>query len=256
VPDVSQSGFINWDQYKTLPIDPNSILSSPPDNAWYGELSPGLVDVKRLNALKAEMIDHVYRSAALTLFYNSTLDIYGAANESRRDYSIRLQGKAREARDAEIEKVTAKYDTDLERLDARLKKEMRDHNMDLRTLDNLRREETYTTGEAVFGLMRGRPTHTLSRMSRARRHKDSMQERAFSNEQVITDLEQALDAKQEELRVALTAVNDKWAHIAGTIEETKITPFKKDIAIQLYGIGWMPVWSVTLNNQPTLLPAT
>jgi hypothetical protein len=256
IPDVGQAGFINWDQYKTLPLDPNNLLSSPPENAWFGELSPGLVDSKRLNALKAEMIDNVYRTASITLFYNSTLDLYGAPGETRRDYSIRLQGKAREARDAEIEKVTAKYDTELERLDARLKKEMREHNTDLRALDNLRREETYTTGEAVFGLMRGRPTYTLSRMSRARRHKDSMQERAFANEQVITELEQALDAKQEELREALVAVNDKWAKIASTIEETKITPYKKDIAVQLFGIGWVPVWSVTLNNQPTLLPAT
>ncbi len=256
VPDVGQAGFVNWDQFKTLPIDPNSILSGPPDNAWFGEISPGLADSKRLNALKAEMIDHVYRTAAITLFYNSTLDLYGTANETKRDYSIRLQGKAREARDVEIEKVTAKYDNELERLDARLKKEMREHNTDLRALDNLRREETYTTGEAVFGLMRGRPTYTLSRMSRARRYKDSMQERAFANEQVITELEQALDAKQEELREALNAVNAKWAKIAGTIEETKITPFKKDITVQLFGIGWIPVWSVTLNGQPTLLPAT
>jgi hypothetical protein len=256
VPDVGQAGFINWDQFRTLPIDPNNIQGAPPENAWFGELSPGLVDSKRLTALKNELVDHIYRTAQITLAYNSTLDLYGLPNETKRDYSIRLQGKAREARDAEIEKVTAKYDAELERMDARLKKEMRDHNADLRALDNLRREETYTTGEAVFGLMRGRPTYTLSRMSRARRWKDDMQERAFSNEQQITELEQALEAKQEELREALNAVNAKWAKIASTIEETKITPYKKDIAVQLFGIGWMPMWSVTLNSQPTLLPAT
>jgi hypothetical protein len=73
---------------------------------------------------------------------------------------------------------------------------------------------------------------------------------------VIADLEQALDAKQEELRNALTTINQKWATVASTIEETKVTPLKKDIALQLFGIGWVPAWSLSVNGQNTIVNAT
>jgi len=255
IPDLASSGFINWDQYSRLPLDPTLLTSDLPSNGWFGDIPEGLTDNKRLTAVRNEMIDHVYRTAKMTLLYNSTLDLYGEPRQTKRDYSIRLQAKAREERDAEIEKVTGKYDADLEKLDEKLRHEMRDHTADLRSLEDLRREETYTAGEAVFGLMRGRPSYTLSRMSRTRRYKGQAQERAFANEQQINDLEKQIESKQEELRGVLTEINTKWAKIASTIEETKLTPYKKDISVQLYGIGWTPAWSVTVNGQIVLLPA-
>jgi hypothetical protein len=53
----------------------------------------------------------------------------------------------------------------------------------------------------------------------------------------------------------LTEVNDKWAKVAMTVEETKLTPFKKDLSLEVFGIGWVPAWYVVLNNQAVTLPA-
>jgi transcriptional regulator NrdR family protein len=258
VPDLSPTGFVNWAQHVTLPVDPTGIATAPPELGsplYFGDMPSGFSESKRLTALKNEVVDHVYRTGNLTLLYNATLDLYGTVNETKRDYSIRLQSAARQARDVEIEKVTAKFDTALDALDEKLKKELRDHNVDLRVLEELKREETYTTGEAVFNLLRGRPSYTLSRMSRARRQKSGLQERAFANEQQITQIEAEMEAKQDELRVALNAVNEKWMAVASTIEETKITPYKKDISLQLFGIGWAPSWCILINGQIVIIPS-
>jgi hypothetical protein len=66
---------------------------------------------------------------------------------------------------------------------------------------------------------------------------------------------QAVESWQQELQRVLIAINDKWAKIATTVEETRLTPYKKDIALEVYGIGWIPTWYIVLNGQPVMVPA-
>jgi hypothetical protein len=255
VPNVEKSGLIPWGEYQSTPVDPRQVSGEPFGEAFYGTLPSGLTDTKRMTALKAEVVDYVYRSATLTVFYNSTLDLYGGPRDTRRDFLLKVQQKAREARDNEIDVTTQKYDRELEKLDERLRKELRELTYDKQMLGQLKKEDLYTTGEAVLSLLRGRTTYTLSRMSRTRRYKTQAQERAVSSEHAVADLEQQIDTKQQELQRVLREINDKWARIATTVEEVKLTPYKKDVTLEIYGIGWIPNWYAVLNGQPMMLPA-
>lgn len=255
VPNLDKAGLVRWGENQSTPIDPNQVSGEPFGEAFYGSLPSGLTDTKRMTALKTEVVDYVYRSATLTVFYNSTLDVYGSPRDNRRDYLIKLQQKAREARDAEIDKTTQQYDKDLDKLDERLRKELRGLTYDKQVLDQLKREDLYTTGEAVLSLLKGRTTYTLSRMSRARRYKTQAQERAVSTEHAVADLEDQIDQKRQDLQRVLQGVNDKWAKIATSVEEVKLTPYKKDITLEIFGIGWVPAWYTVLNGQSVMLPA-
>ncbi len=255
VPNLDRAGIIHWEEFRTAAVDPSTVSGEPFGEAFYGDLAPGLTDSRRLTALRTELIDYAYRTGQLSIYHNTTLDFYGLPNENRRDYMIRLQASAREARDAEIEKVTEKFDKELQKLDEKLRQVMRGLTYDKQSLDELKREDLYTTGEAMFNLLRGRPAHTLSRMSRTRRYKKQAQERTHGGEQVIAELEHNIENKQADLRKALQDVNDKWAKTASTIEEVKLTPYKKDIALQMFGIGWLPTWYTVINSQPLMLPA-
>jgi hypothetical protein len=255
VPNLEAAGFVRWADHQATPIDPAQVAQEPFGMAYYGTPSAGLTESKRLTAVRNELIDYVYRSAALTLFYNATLDIYGIARESRRDFLARVGQVARERRDQEIDDVTRKFDAAAEKLEERLRREMRELGADQSVLDELKREDLYTTGEAIMSLLKGRTTYTLSRMSRARRYKKQAAEKTYSTEQNISDLEDEIERLQQQLQDALRGVNDKWARIAAAVEEVKVSPLKKDIAIELFGIGWVPAWYVVLNGQPAILPA-
>jgi len=50
-------------------------------------------------------------------------------------------------------------------------------------------------------------------------------------------------------------INDKWAATATKTEDFIVTPFKKDIQVELFGIGWIPYWYLVANQQPMFLPA-
>jgi hypothetical protein len=49
-------------------------------------------------------------------------------------------------------------------------------------------------------------------------------------------LRQAVESWQQELQRVPIAINDKWARIATTVEETRLTPYKEYIALEVYGI--------------------
>jgi len=255
VPEVERAGLIPWEQYLAPYIDPKTLDQSPFGEAAYSDLSPGLTDTRRIAALKTELVDYIYKTAAVSLMYNSQLDLYGDPEMRRRDFLIKAQSLARQRRDQEVDQTVARYDKIFNQLEAKLRKTAHDLEAEQKQLDALRGEEMWTTGEAALSLLRGRTTYTLSRVSRSRRYKSQAEENVLEAEQIIADLEAQLDETQAQMEEELRRINDKWAQIAGIVEEYRITPLKKDIYLSVFGVGWMPQWLVTVNGQPTAIPA-
>jgi hypothetical protein len=253
VPEVQTSGFVRWSQHQAPPVDLDDLASEPYGEAAYGAPSAGMTDAKRMRALRTEVVDFVARSASLVLPYNSVLDLYGKPNESHSEFINRVSQIARERRDAEIDAATARAEKIFADLEQRLQRAMRQLEGERSALDELRREDLYTTGEAIMSLLRGRTSYTLSRVSRARRFKKQSQERMTAAELTIQQIEDQVEAEQERLQNTLNEINERWRKIAQTVEEYRIKPFKKDVALEAFGIGWVPLWFVVLNNQPLTL---
>ncbi|NDJ78982.1 MAG: DUF87 domain-containing protein [Chloroflexi bacterium] len=255
VPYVERAGLVRWEEHEAPYVEPRDLSQAPFGDAAFGDLSPGLTDSKRLTDLKRDLTDYLYKSASVTLMYNPELDLYGQPDMRRRDFLVEAQNIARQRRDEEIDKITLKYENEFDKLEAKLRRAARDLAADQKQLRDLRNEEIVTGGEAFLSLLRGRTTYTLSRVSRVRRYKGQANEEVFEAEEVIAELEQQLDETQYRLEEELARVNDKWAKIASLMEDYRITPYKKDIYLGVFGIGWRPHWLVLINNQPTVIPA-
>ncbi|HLV35675.1 MAG TPA: hypothetical protein VKY59_11200, partial [Spirillospora sp.] len=235
--------------------DSRSLTHEATANAVFGELSSGLTDPKRITALRRELADVLYNTARLILPYNPTLKLYGDPNADQSEFFAQCAQAAREQRDAEIDKITAQFEKTMDRLEDRLVRKERELSAEQKELADRRREETFTKGEALLSLLRGRTTYTLSRTSRARRYTRQTEEDLQESIQVIRALEEEIEALEQRFEQELRAVNDKWARAANDIQEHVITPFKKDIQIELFGVGWLPHWYADVNGQPVLLPA-
>ena len=255
VPFVAKAGLIHWDEFLVPPIDPRDLSHTPAGEAAFGALSPGLTDSKRMAELQRELVDYLYKAASLTLLSNPQLNLYSQPGMSQRDFLIQAQALARQARDAEIDKVMARYEKEFDKLETKLRQAARSLSADQQQLDELRNEELFTTGEAILSLLRGRTTYTLSRVSRSRRYKGRAQEDLLETEQIIAEMESQLDETQARMEQELAQVNAKWVQIASVVEEYKITPYKKDIYLGVFGIGWKPYWIVIANESPQLVPA-
>lgn len=255
VPGLERAGLVHWEAYEAAPIDSRRVSGEPFNNGIFGELSPGLTDSKRLTSLKRELTDMLYTTARLKVPYNSTLNIYGSPDGDFSTFRAQVQQAARERRDAEVDALTRKFETVLDRLEAQMQRKTQRLESEKRELANTKREELFTTGEAVLGLLKGRTAFTLSRMSRAAVYKQRSKGQAEALELDLQQAQAEMDRAQQEFEAELRAINEKWAKIATQVEEYHITPYKKDISIDLFGIGWIPYWYIDLNGQPAMLNA-
>ncbi len=255
VPDVGTAGLIRWNDFQAEPVPPEQLDSQPYGQAAYGALSPGLVDPKRVRALRDEAHDYVARSAQLDLLYNPHLKIYSKVGEDPRDFQARVRQIAREKLEEEAAQLAAKYNQQIQAMELRLDREQRELDAAREAVDELKREDLYTTGEAVMSLLKGHTAYTLPRMSRARRYKKQAQYRSAVNEAQINSLLAEIEAKEKELQAALVQAKDRWAAMANQNEDYAVTPLKKDVAVEVFGLGWVPQWYMVLSGQDVLWPA-
>ena len=72
---------------------------------------------------------------------------------------------------------------------------------------------------------------------------------------MIAELEEKMADLQAKFEGESGVANEKWAKVATQAQAYLITPYKKDIQIEMFGIGWIPYYYVQVNGQPLLLQA-
>lgn len=254
VPGLERSGLVHWEEYQINALDPRQLSGEPFAAAVYADLSPGLTDAKRLAALKGELVDMLYNTAHLQIPYNDALGIYGKPDGQESEFWAQVQQTAREKRDTESDAVAAKYEKQMDAIEDRMRRKGRELTMEKAELADRKREELFTRGEAVYGLFKGRLGYALSRTTRSTRLRRQAKEELTESEQVIAELEDKLDELQQRFEAEIQAVNDKWAKVATQAQNYTITPYKKDIQVELFGIGWLPHYYAEVNGQPIVLP--
>lgn len=255
VPEVQRAGIVHWEEYQAPPVDSRAVAHDAPAQAAFGDLPPGLTDSARLTALKREVTDMLYNTARLIVPFNPDLGVYGDPDGDLSVFESGVGQSAREQRDAEIDKLTQKYASQMEKLEEKYRRKELELKSEQTELSGRKRDELFTTGEAVLGLLQGRTAYTLSRMSMAQRLRKQTRDDLTESQIVLKEMDEQMDKLQAEFEQVLQNVNNRWAQVAAKRQEYPISPLKKDIYLELYGIGWVPYWYALINGQPMLLTA-
>lgn len=255
VPGLQRAGLIHWEDYLVDPLEARLLSGKPFEQALFGDLPSGLTDDQRMKALQREMIDMLYNTALLTVPFNPDLKIYGNPDTEFSEYQAAVYQAAREKRDAEMDKTSAKYAAMMQKLEQRYKKKEQELRAEKKEIQDRRREELFTTGEALLSLWKGRTNYTLSRMSRAGRYKRQTKEDITESYETLEIMENEMATVEQQYESEIKAINERWAQAAARTEDYVINPLKKDIQLELFGIGWIPAWYVVINGQPTAIEA-
>jgi hypothetical protein len=253
IPELDRTGLIHWNDYATPPVDTRSVSADPLVDGLYGVLPASLSDSKRLNALRREMVDMLYSTARIIVPYSRELGIYGSPDGDINQFRAQVQQAAREARDAALDAMTRKYEQQFDTFNDKMRRFDTRVRAQQNELATNRRMKTLTTGEAILGLMQGRTAFTLSRMNMAEYWKQRTEGELNMNQLQKQQMQEEIDALQKHFQDDLDALNQKWAQVAVTIDEHPVTPYKKDIAVELFGIGWQPYWYTEAGGQAVLL---
>jgi hypothetical protein len=245
----------DWSQAK-VQLETGELEPAPESDAYFAELPPELGASKRYTALKKEFGDYLYYNSSVALWYNPHLKLYSEMGESSKAFQRRCREAAKEALDAEADKLKDKYERQLDRLEDRLRREERELEEDQVEHSARKQEELLSGVETVFGLFsKRRSSRRLSSASRKRRMTRQAKADIEESEEVIEDLEKDIEELEAEAREELEELTEKWAGLIDEVEEIEVRPRRADVRINLFALGWLPHWELAAGEQVFSMPA-
>ncbi len=247
-------GMVRWENFTAFPVDPAALDAPPDPQGSFTGLEAPLDDAKTLAAMQKDFLDWAYRTAQVTVRANEAIKLYSGPEVSQAEFRTQCAEAARQGRDAELRKVSASFETKLRGLQEKLEREGRELSGDQTELSQRKIEELGTAAENILGIFGGRRSRRLS--SSLSKHRLTEKAKADVDESVnaIADYKKQIADLQAQRDAALAEVNTAWGDIANQITEIPITPLKKDVLLDLFGVAWMPYHVVKMGDTHEELP--
>ena len=240
--DVSRRGVVRWEEVLAPRVAPESLDRTPAPESYFADLEAPLTDAKMVKDLEKDFLDYVYHNAGLRLPSNPTLKLVAEPGETLDVFRGRCAETAQAERDVEAKRLKEKYTKKIENLKRKLTKEERELAEDLAEHSARKLEGYVNIAEAGLGLLGfGRKRSLSAAMSKqrmTRKAKDDVEE----SQAEIEAFKRGLDTLEEELVEKLEELDEHWEDASAEIEETVITPYKKNIHLELFGVAWFPYW--------------
>jgi hypothetical protein len=190
---------------------------------------------------------HLYRTAKITLLRCKPLKETSKPGETEAEFRMRLRHKAREIRDAAVEKLRQKYDARIGRIEKRIATAEERVSREESQYEEQRMASVLDVGSTLLGSLFGRKRVSRStisgvsraarRFSRAGKEKDDI---GFAKEklQVLTEDLAEIEARLEE---ELNELRDAYEVDLLDLETLELPPRKSDIGIEQIALAWQPV---------------
>jgi hypothetical protein len=121
-------------------------------------------------------------------------------------------------------------------------------------LGQRRMEEVGKGAELLLGMLGGRK-RSISTSLTKRRMTAQAKAQLKQEEAELEALEKQVEALEAERSSSLADIQDRWARLVDQEIEVPVTPYKKDIFVDLFGVAWMPYYVIVINGQTRELPA-
>jgi hypothetical protein len=247
-------GGVDWEMAEALSLPLSEFTAfRPPARTEHGPFfapAPESANSAReLKSIARDLADWLYYHRRLTLTHHPELDVFQRPGERERSFKIRLRQAARERRDAEVDTLTDKYETRIEKLESRLRREKRELVGDRADYEARKREERFTLGETVLSFMMGRRrTRAISTVARKQRLSEKAELDVEESHQEIAQLEEEIVEMENELEAAAQAITRKWADLLDDLAVEEIHPRRTDVDVRLLALAWLPSWLVTYSD--------
>jgi hypothetical protein len=238
---------IPWADADAVDLDPRGLEDEAEPDALFGTVPPELSTASKLKGLEKDFTDHLYNNEQLDLYYNPSLKLYSEPGESERDFKVRAQQVAREARDAEVDKLREKYQKKLDKLEGSLDREEQELAEDRADYEGRKREELLSAGETVVGMLGifgRRSSRSLSTAARKRRLTTKALGDVQESEEEIKRLEEEIEEMTKEMERETQELADEWADVAEEVELYSVKPRRKDVKAELVTLAWAPFWDI------------
>ncbi len=255
VNSLDSRGIVRWDEYAYRGPSLDKVETMPSASARFGTIDSPLNNAKLMTALQKDFTDWIFRNSEVTARANLKLKVFGGPDVSQAEFMKACSDAARDGRDVELEKKAAAIDKKIKSLEDKLFREERELQQDEEDLRNRNIETGLSGAEAVaglFGLGRKKSLSTsVSKYRMAQNAKEDVRE----SEDAITKFKKDIADLQRQREEIEASVNDSWGSVVNEISEISIKPKKTDIYVNIFGVAWMPYYTVQAGSETLELPA-
>ncbi|GIV77663.1 MAG: hypothetical protein KatS3mg050_2057 [Litorilinea sp.] len=245
---------VDWGSAEVLPLTARELLRTPgqvdpAQGPFFAPVPDSINGARELKQLARSLSDWLYYNSRLPIQVHPELEVYQMPGERQRAFLARLQQAAREARDAEVDRLEAKYATQLDRLRDKLERARREKSEKEADLAARRQHEWIGIGESILGFFLGRrSTRALSTAASRRRMTMKAGYAVEELTEEIQELEQDIQQLQEELQEQSDAITRKWANSLDQVEVEELKPRRADVEVQTVAVAWLPSWLIRYHD--------
>lgn len=260
VADPAKRASLDFSKYSIEAIDPDELDSESDDDVYFSQLDDVYSSSRKIKPVSRKYIDYIYREAVLPLFSNPNFKITSDPNESEQSFLARCQEEADEKEEVELDKIQARFDKKLDRLHTKLRREQRELGEDEDTLAALKVETMVSYSKTLAGFASGlfgrRRRSTVSSSLTKRRQKQNAEADVRESIEEIDALRKELNEQKAEHEAEMLEIDRKWQELAKEIEVIKVSPLKKNIELEVFGVVWRPHWVANVDGKTRVLPAS
>lgn len=236
---ITQEG-IDWanDSGCTHPL--SSLKDKPRQGCGFEELPGFAMNATNYKQAGKDFADYIYRNQRAEIFYCPLFKEYSLMGESEGAFRGRLSTRARELRDASVEKLRDKYEAKIKRKQSQL--ERAEHSLTREQAEAS--SAAWSIGAKVLGgllgnLLGGRRSSSYGTVGSAGRAYKQRQDVRIA-EKKLQQLEQDLAELETELADDIEKLALEFDPASVELRTETIKPYKKNIDIRAVALAWLP----------------
>ena len=245
--DVSDGAIaLEWSDDQRVELDPAVLEREPRDHATFGEVPKPAMTPKSYVAWTKSFQKWVVANEQIALLSSPTLGLTSAANESERDFRIRLQNKAREDRDANVEQLRQQYASKLTALQEQLRRAQQAVERERSEATQAKVSTMISVGSAILGAVFGRGKVSAAEIGRvgsavrgAGRAVQQSGDVGRANESVAA-LQTRYNDMETQLQSEIDALGAPFDAQQEALTSVPIKAKSGDVHVQLVALAWVP----------------
>lgn len=243
-----KGGMVNWEELAWPEQDAASLKGQAQSQARFTHLPGWLNDARRVKTLKDSFLDWVYQSGTIRLRANETLKVYGSPDLSTAEFRERCGQAARQGLEAELKKLETSNSNKIEALKIKVERKQFEVKEQEELVSTRRIEEIGAHGELLLSVL-GKRRRSVSTSLSKRRMTQQANTNLEKKRQELKVLQAQLQDLQQDWDAAKTETQDRWAQKVNDLSEIPMSPNKKDIYLELFGVLWLPYYLVQAGQE-------
>jgi hypothetical protein len=245
-----------WEEAKPVADFKSLVDAGPASGASFANLPGAALRAQNYASWGESLAESLYQSARLKLMRCDELKLNSQAGESEGDFRARLDHSVRENRDAAVEKLRKKYESQvltvqdqIRRAEDRVAREQSQYSQQ-------KIQSAISIGATVLGALFGRSLRSVGNVGRASTAVRSAT-RIGREKDDVTRADESLDVLKQRLASIQAACEQEVASLQASLDASslalttqELAPRKSDIAIGTIALVWTP-WRTGADGFPT-----